>query len=73
MISDPAIAKQVSDVLVECYLKIDDTAQVVLDGCPENESEPYRRGVGRVLGWMHAEILAPLYQRHPEIKPEGYP
>jgi len=36
-----------------------------------SEYERFRRAVGKIVGALEIELFAPLYQEHPELKPEA--
>ena len=69
MISDRALAQEVSACMLECGAKLNDLvarAQVV---CPESEYPQFRLAIGKVMGEMLLEIMNPLYAQHPDLKP----
>jgi hypothetical protein len=69
MISDEEIAKNVSDLMLEFAARLNASTAVVRDRCPTEEFHKYRRAVGQVMGDMLLEIMNPIYQRHPKLKP----
>lgn len=72
MISNPLIATQISNVMLEISKKIDESIAFVQTNCPDSEFQEYRRAAGRVLGEALLEILNPLYKRHNFLKPPGF-
>jgi hypothetical protein len=71
MISDRALAQEVSACMLECTAKLNDLiahAQVV---CPDSEYPQFRLAIGRVMGEILLEVMNPLYVEHPELKPDG--
>lgn len=70
MINDPAIAKQVSDLMVETLARLDRSTAMVMDVCPPEEFNAYRRAAGAVMAEIVLEILNPLYSMHPLLKPK---
>jgi hypothetical protein len=71
MIKNEHVAKQVSDLMVEFSQRINDSILLVQDNCSEEEFLAYRRTAGQVLGKIYLDIMTPLYQVHPSLKPEG--
>ena len=69
MISDPAIAKKISDLMLEFGSRLDASVADVADHCKADELNRYRQAVGSVMADMLIEIMNPLYAMHPEIKP----
>ena len=69
MIENQAIAKQISLLMLEIGAKLDAS---VIDAKPylqNSEFLAYRRAVGRLMGIMLLEVMNPLYQQHPDLKP----
>ena len=69
MIEKKEIAAQISALMVEYGAKLDASVALVRDHCSENELKEYRRAIGKIMGDMLLEIMNPLYQRHPDLKP----
>jgi len=72
MISNPAIARQISDLMLEISAKIDESISLVQKNCPVEEFHEYRRAAGRVMGEALLEVLNPIYERHSFLKPPGF-
>ena len=73
MIKNESVAKQVSDLMVELSQKINDSIILVQEKCTEEEFTTYRRVAARVLGEIYLDIMTPVYQLHPSLKPAGLP
>ena len=71
MISDEKIAARVSELFVEFSRRIDQSIALVKETASPEEFSAYRRAAGRVLGEMLLEVMNPLYQKHPGLKPKG--
>jgi hypothetical protein len=71
MISDKDVAKQISDLMIDLSQKIDDSIRLVQEKCPENDFKAYRSAAARVLGSAFLDVMTPIYQLHPSLKPEG--
>jgi hypothetical protein len=69
MIEDESLARQVSDLMLECGAKLDASVAAMQSKLPEDEFVEYRRAIGRVMGAMLLDIMNPIYERHPQIKP----
>jgi len=69
MIADAAIAKQISEMMLEISRKLDGSVALVSANCLQEERTSYRRAVGKVLGEILLEILNPLYLKHPSLRP----
>ncbi len=70
MISDPDAARRVSARMLKIGAKLDASIADVQASCPLPEFERYRREVGQIMGRMLLDIMNPLYDQHPEIKPK---
>jgi hypothetical protein len=68
MIRDPALARQISDLMIDIGGRLDRSVQTVKEQCSPQEFEIYRRAVGGIMGEM-LEVLNPLYEEHPSLKP----
>lgn len=71
MISDEAVARQISTMMLDISRQLDESIATVMDRCPEQEFKTYRRAAASVLAEI-VEILNPLYRRHPELKPPEF-
>ncbi len=69
MINDHNIAQQVSRLMLEYGKKMDASVELVRRNCSVEEFETYRRAVGKIMGYMLLDVMNPLYERHPDIKP----
>lgn len=70
MIQNEAIAKEVSQLMLECSAKLDATVVLIKERCSTEEFETYRKAVGKILGYMLLEVMNPLYEKHPTLKPK---
>jgi hypothetical protein len=71
MLTNPTVAKLVSDRLLEVHSLLNETVRVVQESSPENEALLFKRAVGQVLAEMLVSLVNPLYQQHPELKPSN--
>lgn len=71
MIENAKVAKQVSDLMLDYSQRIDRSIAVVEDNCNPDEFKAYRLAAGKILAEIYLEVLTPLYQKHPELKPHG--
>jgi hypothetical protein len=72
VITDPAIAREIADVIHGVSNQLDDSLQRVQDKLPPEEFAAYRLAVGAVLGEALMSVLNPIYAAHPELKPRGF-
>ena len=69
MIKNKKIAKEVSDLMLSIGDKLDGSVALVKEECDQEDFKKYRLAVGKVLGEMLLEIMNPIYDEHPDIKP----
>jgi hypothetical protein len=72
MISNPDVAKQISDLMQDIFQRLDESAAMVRSSCQTEEAATYQKAVGRVVGPILFEVLEPLYQKHPTLKPANW-
>jgi hypothetical protein len=72
MISDANIAKQISDLMLELFRRIDESVAMVRKHCPAGEAAAYQKAAGRVAGPIVMDVLEPLYEKNPVLKPHNW-
>jgi hypothetical protein len=71
MVSDKQIALKISDRAIEVNRLLNEIVSLAQGGCSPEELSALKLAVGRMLGELLVEIVNPLYQAHPELKPNG--
>ena len=71
MVSDKNTAILISELMLRFGKELDESVAVVESHCDEGEFESYREVVGLIMGVMLIKIMNPLYEKYPEIKPDG--
>jgi hypothetical protein len=72
MISNGDIAKQISDLMLDIFRRVDESVEMVKATCPVEEALVYNKAVGRVAGPIVMDVLEPLYASHPSLKPSNW-
>lgn len=72
MISNRNIAKQVSELMLDVFRRLDESIAAVKDTCSPEEAAAYQKAVGRVVGPIVMDVLEPLYERNPTLKPPNW-
>jgi hypothetical protein len=72
MIENDEVAAKVSAALSEAYRVLDESAALVRERCNEAETKYYLQQVGNVLYELIFRMMEPLYQAHPELKPDSW-
>jgi hypothetical protein len=71
MIKNEEVARQISDLMLECGRRIDASIAMVHERCDAEDFKRYRRAAGQIMGALYLEVMQPIYSEHPGIKPEG--
>jgi hypothetical protein len=72
MISNPRIAKQVSDLMLDIFSRVDESLAEVKKTCSPEEVAAYRTATSHVVGSIVMDVLEPLYEAHPALKPHNW-
>lgn len=73
MIQNPHVAGQISSLMLEISEKVNESMRLVQTECTGEEFKRYRLAAGYILGYAYTDVLVPLYEEHPHLKPEGMP
>jgi hypothetical protein len=68
---DRNTAEKLNAITLESYFKIHDAVALVRDSCSEAERKDYIMGLGRALGYLYTDVLHPLYEEYPDLKPNN--
>jgi hypothetical protein len=66
------IARQISQLMLEYFAKLNASVKLVQDNCSSEEFQRYRRAAATVMGDMTAEIMIPIFKEHPDLEPEDF-
>ncbi len=72
MIKNRAIAKQISELMIDYSGKLNDSIILVKENCDREEFESYRSAVSYIMADMSTRVMYPVYLEHPELKPDGF-
>lgn len=72
MLSNNEAAKHVRELMLDVYRLIDESLAIVKETCPPEEAAAYSKAVGKVAGAVLMDVLEPLYEKNPELKPPGW-
>jgi len=73
MIHRHEIASQINSLMLEISNRVNESIRLVQAECSDEEFKAYRRAAGYILGYAYTDVLVPLYEHHPDLKPEGMP
>ena len=64
------IAKKVIDKMVKSSKEFDELLSEIKNECSEEEFKVYQNGFAQVLGYILLDIINPIINEHPELKPK---
>jgi hypothetical protein len=73
MIQNPDVASQISSLMLEISERVNESMRLVQAECSDEEFKKYRLASGYILGYAYTDVLVPLYEEHPDLKPEEMP
>ncbi|WP_207005764.1 hypothetical protein [Trinickia mobilis] len=65
------VAKRISELMLSIGKEVDDSLAFVQASCSPDEYEAYKDFVSKIMTSILLDVLNPVYQRHPDIKPPG--
>jgi hypothetical protein len=66
---DRPTAQHISTLMLDYGAKFDELLDFIMTHCSEEEFKKYKEVVGRILGIMLLDVMNPLYEEHPDLKP----
>ena len=71
MINEKRTAKHISEVLLKCGADLNESILYVQENCSDEEFKAYRDAASKIMAEILFEGLNPVFQQHPDLKPEG--
>jgi len=72
MITDSQSANKISELMLDVFSRIGQSAKSVRRDCPKDEAEKYLLAISKVAGAIVLDVLEPLYKEHPDLKPPDW-
>jgi hypothetical protein len=72
MISNSSMAREINELMLDLFRRVDESVQRVKETCPPEEAAAYQKATGRVACPIVMDVLEPLYERHPALKPPNW-
>jgi hypothetical protein len=72
MIDNPSVAKQISDLMMDMFIRLSHSCETVKEQCSEQEYEAYMKGTAGIAGSIVLDVMEPLYMKHPHLKPRNW-
>lgn len=70
MIKNEAVAIEINRLMFELNAKMDESIHFVKEKCDEEDFKAYRRAAGKVMGALLIDVLYPLYEDNPALRPD---
>ena len=64
-------ALQISLLMLDVTKKLNESIVLVASEGNSNETEYFKKVVGRIMGDLFIEIMKPIYEEHSDLKPPG--
>ena len=72
MISDSETAKYIRELMLEIDRQLEDSMRMVERTCSREEYAAYKKAIGKVVNRIVFDVIEPLYEKHPTLKPPGW-
>ncbi|HEV3061412.1 MAG TPA: hypothetical protein VGY48_24400 [Vicinamibacterales bacterium] len=72
MLSNSDTAKRVSELMLDIFRRVDESVAMVRESCGGEEAAAYSKAVGKVAGAVVMDVLEPLYEKNPSLKPPNW-
>ena len=72
MIRDEKLAAAIAEQIKAAYAALDHSAYLVRQSGAPDEVTPYINAIGTVCYEIISKLMDPLYQAHPNLKPESW-
>lgn len=69
MIHDKDLAVRLLHFITSFSDQLVESIEEVRQRCSEEEFKAYSRGAAYVVGYAYTDLMAPIYEEHPELKP----
>jgi hypothetical protein len=69
MISDKDVARQIAELMLDTFNRIEDSCEHVTRACSAEEAAAYSDAADHIIQPLVLDILEPLFTSHPELKP----
>ena len=72
MLSKPDVARQISDLMMDIFTRVHQSVEMVQQTCSADEAARYRKATAKVVGAVVMDVLEPLYEKNPSLKPPNW-
>jgi len=72
VIKDSIAAKQISELMMDVWIRLSDSCHQIKERCSPEEYQAYMKAMAKVTGEITFGVMEPLYEEHPELKPPNW-
>lgn len=72
MIKNRDTAKQISELMNDIFRRLDESRHLVESTCSPEDFVAYNKALSRVLGAVVIDVMQPLYEDNPTLKPHNW-
>ena len=65
------VASEVINLMVEFGGELNQSVALVQSQCSEDEFQSYKTTVSKIMGTMLLDIMNPIFDEYPDLKPDG--
>ena len=64
------LAEETSLLALKVSSTLDNHLRKLHETCDKEDFEKMRKGIGFVMGYLYTDVMEPLWNMHPELRPE---
>jgi hypothetical protein len=72
MLSNVVTARRVGELMLDIFRRVDESVGMVKETCSEEEAAAYAKAIGYIAGAVVMDVLEPLYDKNPKLKPANW-
>jgi hypothetical protein len=72
VIKDSIAAKQISELMMDTFIRLYDSCHQIKERCSPEEYQAYMKAMAKLTRYINFDVMEPLYKEHPELKPPNW-
>lgn len=72
MISNIQTAEKIKELMLDVFRRVEESVSMVRETCTPAEAMAYKKAAVNVIGAVLMDVLEPLYETNPSLKPPGW-
>ena len=69
MLSNKETAREVEAAMRQCSAILNESIRRVMETCPEEEFQNYRRTIGAIMADVYLNVMQPIHKSYPDLEP----